>query len=177
MPDTLALIERSNEARRSGNRAGARNLAQEAAEISRASGDRHQLGAALAALGRLHRDDGDYEAALGAYQEAAELARRSGDELSLAHRLRHIGDILTEQEDLSRAEQCYEEAGVIFRRADIGQLEEANFLRSLAILKEKQDALGAAADLWTKARALYAGTSIDAGVEESDRRLANLKTR
>lgn len=176
MPDTLALMERSNEARRSGDRAGARKLAEEVAEMSRASGDCLQLSAALAALGRLYRDDGDYESALGSYQEAAELARQGGDELSLAQCLRHIGDILTEQGEFSRAEQCYDEAGVIFERADIGDLAAANFLRSIAILKEKQGAPGAAAELWTRARTLYAGTGIDAGVKESDRRLANLKT-
>jgi len=75
MPNVRALIERSAEARRSGDRAAARKLANEAAEMSKASRDRHGLGAALAALGRLHRDDHDYDAALASYEEAAELAR------------------------------------------------------------------------------------------------------
>ncbi|HET7282773.1 MAG TPA: tetratricopeptide repeat protein [Sphingomicrobium sp.] len=176
MSDARALIESSAEARRRGDRAAARKLANEAAEMSKASRDRKGLGAALAALGRLHRDDHDYDAALASYEEAAELARESGDELALAHRLRHIGDILTEQGQLSPAEQRYDEAGPIFERLGIGQLAQANFLRSTALLKEKQGERGAAADLWTMARTLYAATGTEAGVQESDRRLANLKT-
>jgi tetratricopeptide (TPR) repeat protein len=176
MSDVLALIERSSEARRNGDPAAARQLANDAARISKDSGDPHELGAALAALGRLHRDDHDDDAALASYEEAAQLARQSGDELALAHRLRHIGDILTDQGQLTMAEQCYDEAGPMFERLGIGQLAQANFLRSTALLKEKQGARGAAADLWTRARALYAASRIEAGVQESDRRLANLRT-
>jgi tetratricopeptide (TPR) repeat protein len=176
MSDALSLIDRSSEARRNGDRAAARKLANDAAEMSRTSHDPHGLGAALATLGRLHRDDHDHRAALASYEEAAELARQCGDELALAQRLRHIGDLLTEQGELSRAEQCYDEAGRVFDRLGIGQLGQANFHRSIALLREKQGAVGAAADLWVKARALYAATGIDAGVQESDRRLANLKT-
>jgi tetratricopeptide (TPR) repeat protein len=176
MPHCVQLIEQSNEARRNGDRASARRLAEQGAEISRASGDLDALGAALAALARLHRDEHDHAEAVALYEEAAELARRSGDRMALAHRLRHLGDVLTELGELDRAEQCYDEAGHIFRNGNIGQLGQANFLRSIALLKERQGARRAAADLWVQARTLYAATGIDAGVQESDRRLANLKT-
>lgn len=175
MSDVLRLIEGSSEARRNGDHATAVTLAEEAAEMSRTSGDPHDLGAALAALGRLRRDERDHQRALALYEQAAELARKNDDQDSLAQRLRHIGDILTQMGELERAEQCYDEAGRIFQSLDIGQLGEANFLRSIALLKEKQGASVAAADLWVRARALYAATGIEAGVQESDRRLALLR--
>lgn len=176
MPDALDLVDQSTEARRNGDRAAARKLAEEAAAISKASDDPHGLGAALAMLGRLHRDDHDREAAVASYEQAAELARKCGDRMALAHRLRHIGDVLTQLGNLDRAEQCYDEAGPIFDEEDVGQLGKANFLRSVALLKERQGARTTAADLWVRARALYQATGIDAGVQESDRRLANLRT-
>jgi tetratricopeptide (TPR) repeat protein len=176
MPDALALIEQSSEARRNRDHATAHELAQEAADISKASGDAHGLGAALAALARLRRDDHDHAAAAALYEESAELARQNGDRMALAQCLRHIGDVLTELGELDGAEQRYDEAGRIFESENIGQLGRANFLRSIALLKEKQGARDAAADLWGEARALYAASGIDAGVQESDRRLAHLKS-
>lgn len=172
--DALTLIERSGEARRNRDHEAAVRLAEQAAEAARNSGNQTDLGAALAALGRLRRDEHDAVAAVEHYEQSAAIARQEGDDLALAHRLRHIGDIVAEQGDLDRAEHCYEEAGQLFDRHDVGQLAKANFLRSKALLRERQGSNAAAAELWSCARALYAETGIQAGVEESDRRLQRL---
>ena len=173
--DALDLVERSSEARRNRDHAAATSLAEQAAEMARASGNANALGSALAALGRLCRDEHRLDAAVDYYEQAAAIARQEGDALALAHRLRHIGDVATDQGDLTRAEQCYEEAGRLFGEQQIGALQRANFLRSKALLREKQGADAAAAELWSDARTLYAESGIDAGVEESDRRLQRLR--
>ena len=174
MDDALSLIERSSEARRNGDHETALGLAEAAAETARRCNDVDGRGSALAQLARLRRDEGRSEEAVELYEEAAGIARDQADFLALAQRLRHIGDFLVEQGDLARAEQCYDEAGQLFEAHGTGQLTMANFLRSKALLREKQGANAAAAQLWTDARVLYAASGIDAGVEESDRRLQRL---
>jgi len=172
--DVRSLIDRSSEARRARDQAAAVELAQSAVEAAREANDRAMLGEALAALGRLRRDERDLDAAAKLYEEAAAIAREQGDLYALAHRLRHIGDIALELGDLVRAEDCYSQAGELFDGLQTGQLDRANFLRSRALLKEKQGAKAAAAQLWSEARALYSATGIEAGVKESDRRLTQL---
>ena len=172
----MRLVEQASEARRNRDHRGAVGLAERAAEAARESGDLDALGVSLAALGRLRRDEHDASAAVDFYEQSAAIARQQRDDVALAHRLRHIGDIVAEEGDLERAERCYEEAGKLFDRHDIGQLARANFLRSKALLREKQGSKAAAAELWSDARALYADTGIEAGVEESDRRLEGLNS-
>jgi len=172
--DALSLIERSSAARRSGDHAAAMGLAEEAKDAAQTSGDPRQLGAALSALGRLRRDEHKLEAAAQLYEQAVALAREAGDTMALAQRLRHVGDIAIEQDDLARAEQCFDEASQIFDALESDPLGQANFLRSMALLREKQRANDVAAGLWSDARALYVEAGIDAGVEESDRRLRRL---
>jgi tetratricopeptide (TPR) repeat protein len=173
--DPLALIERSNDARRNGQAAIALELAQEAVDIARAGDDLDELGAAVAALARLRRDARQYDAAVDLYEEAAAAARQRGDGLALAHRLRHIGDVVTEQGDLRRAEDAYVEVERLFGEAKVGELNTANFLRSKALLREKQGQDSMACQLWDEARALYAARGIDAGVSECDRHIAQLR--
>jgi tetratricopeptide (TPR) repeat protein len=172
--DALDLLERSNEARRNGDHSTALSLAQEAAERARSSSDVQALGSVLAALGRLYRDEHRLDLALEHYEQSAAFAREQGDALALAHRLRHIGDVAAELGELARADQRYEEAGSLFDRHDVAPLQKANFLRSKALLCEKQGSSAAASDLWSAARALYEESGIVAGVEESDRRLQRL---
>ena len=173
--DPTALIERSNDARRNGQAAIALELAQKAVDIAQAGDDLDNLGAAVATLARLRRDARQYDIAVSLYEEAAAAARQRGDSLALAHRLRHIGDIVTEQGDLRRAEDAYAEVERLFGEAKAGELNTANFLRSKALLREKQGGRSAALQLWGEARALYAATSITAGVAECDRRIAQLR--
>lgn len=175
--DALSLIERSSEARRNRDHDAAVSPAQQAAESARDCGDLDALGSALAALGRLRRDEHQARSAVELYEQSAAIARQQGDELALAHRPRHIGDVVADEGDLERAERCYEEAGQLFDRHDVGKLHTANFLRSKALLREKQGANASAAALWSDARSLYAETGITAGVEESDRRLQRLSPR
>ena len=169
------LIDRSSEARRNRDHTTAIRFAELAEEAARQKQDQNGLGAALEALGRLHRDERDLDAASKLYEQAAEIARQQDDSSALAHRLRHIGDIAVERGELARAEDSYDEAGKLFDAQETAQLDRANFLRSLALLKEKQGAKEAAARLWAEARSLYSATGIAAGVQESDRRLAQLK--
>lgn len=172
MPDdALSLIERSSAARRAGDHATAVGLAEEA---RRAAENPGQLGTALSVLGRLRRDEHKLEAAAQLYEQAVALAREAGDTMALAQRLRHVGDVAIEQDDLARAEQCFDEASPIFDALESDPLSRANFLRSMALLREKQRANDVAAGLWSDARDLYVEAGIDAGVEESDRRLRRL---
>lgn len=174
--DALSLVERSSSARRAGDHATAVSLAEEAKDAAQSSGDPKALGAAYSALGRLRRDEHSLEAAAELYGLAIALARESDDANALAQRLRHVGDIAVEQGNFARAEQCYDEAGPLFDALEVGPLTSANFLRSVALLREKQGANAAAAGLWSDARSLYAEAGIDAGVEESDRRLRRLSS-
>ena len=164
--DPSTLIEQSSEARRRGDPAAAMRLAAEAVDLARARDNRVFLGEALAAMARLRRDEQQYDAAVRLYEESAAVARQCGDKRPLAHRLRHIGDIAAEQGDLQVAESSYAEAERLFEGMDVGELDKANFLRSKALLSERQGESETAFQLWQEAQKLYRASRIDEGVKE-----------
>jgi tetratricopeptide (TPR) repeat protein len=132
-------------------------------------------GRELAARAKAARAEGRTDEALDLYARAAEHARRQGDVLALAHRLRHLGDIHHDAGRDAEAATLYDEALALYRgRPDTPALDLANLLRPLALQKEKAGARGEAAMLWAEAKSLYEEAGVEAGVRESDRRLARL---
>lgn len=169
------LLTQAAQSRRDDRPEDARRDLIRALEISRRSGTAIDLARALKALGQIERDLGHDEAALKLYQETVVIYRAAGDELALAHTIRHVADI---QQDLGRmepAEPAYREALAIYRaHPETPALDLANAVRGLAILTFDTGKSEEARTLWTEARDLYASVNVQAGVNESSRRLALL---
>jgi tetratricopeptide (TPR) repeat protein len=132
-----------------------------------------QLAKALTAKGKTERDLGHVDAALKLYAEAAAIYLAEGDALALAHTVRHLGDMQREQGRLDLAAGHYGVALNIYRGHErTPPLDLANAIRGLALLKDDSGQSEEAKLLWTEARVLYASVNVQAGVEESSRRLA-----
>jgi tetratricopeptide (TPR) repeat protein len=130
---------------------------------------------ALGALAHVVRDAGEHDRALPLCEEAVALSREEAEPLLLAHTIRHLGDLHRSVSRLDAAARCYDEALALYRRADAPDpLDFANALRPAAILKEHQGDTVAARQLWADAHRLYGVAGIQAGVEESARRLRML---
>jgi tetratricopeptide (TPR) repeat protein len=136
------------------------------------------LALTLKALGQVERDMGNPEVALPLYEEAVAIYRDQGQPLALAHTIRHVADI---QQDLGRielAEANYRQALAIYRaHPEASALDLANAIRGLAILTFDTGKNDEAKSLWQAARKLYASVNVQAGVNESSRRLALLGSR
>jgi tetratricopeptide (TPR) repeat protein len=112
------------------------------------------------------------------YKLAVAGLRKTDDPLKLAHAVRHLGDAYYHARRPSLAEPCYVEALSIYRRReDSGQLDLANAIRSLAVLKHEVGAAEEAKNLWQEAHDLYASVQVLAGIAESAARLALLARR
>lgn len=172
------LIEDGFGARRSGRPVRALRSFRAAVVAARASEDATDLIDALKGLGQVERDLGRPESALTLYQEAVGLCRDLGDPDLLAHTVRHVGDILQDVGRLGDARPCYDEALALYR-ADPGvsRLDLANAVRPMAILEEAEGNVAESCRLWEKARALYAEVGVQAGVDEADVWLAQLRNR
>ncbi len=130
---------------------------------------------AVTAMGSIERDMKNHDAALQNYGEAVAIYRSAGDELRLAHAIRHIGDIYLEACQLPPAEPCYVEALRIYRgNPNTDPLDLANAIRGFALLNEELGKREEARRLWEEARTLYATVNVEAGVKESERRIAQL---
>ncbi|HVP00411.1 MAG TPA: tetratricopeptide repeat protein [Bryobacteraceae bacterium] len=127
-----------------------------------------EFAAELKRQAQAERDQGRLEEARRLYEQAAERYRALNDPLALAHTVRHVADIHRQQGHPELAARCYDEALMIYRaNAETPQLDLANAIRGLALLKNE-------ATLWQEARDLYAEVGVDAGVNECSRRLAAL---
>jgi tetratricopeptide (TPR) repeat protein len=173
--DLEQLFAGAYHARREHRFADARRLLTEAVEHARRGDIPEVLARALTALGQIERDMTNTQAALQLYQEAVEIYHKQSDMLRLAHTVRHVGDIYREDGQLAPAEPCYEGALRMYRaNPDTPPLDLANTLRGFALLKEQLGQKQQARDLWTEARDLYRSVDVEAGVNESTRRLAQL---
>jgi tetratricopeptide (TPR) repeat protein len=115
---------------------------------------------------------------LVAYQEAAALARQYADPFLLAHTVRHAGDVLYELRRTTEADACCNEALAIYRsKPGAPPLDLANAIRSFALVKERVGAAGEASLLWEEAKQIYASLGVQAGVAESEARLAGIARR
>ena len=170
------------------NPADAKRELVEAVALARRSKDQLQLAQALTALGQIERDLHHSNEVLHHYEEAAAIYRladhrladyRAADTpLKLAHTIRHIADIHRHEGRMEPAESCYQEALAIYRaHAETQPLDLANALRGFALLKEITGDKQTANSLWEEAGKLYASVNVEAGVAESQRRVALLKTQ
>ena len=169
------LLQQAAQARREHRSADAKRDLTEAVEALRAGGTQFELAGALKALGQIERDLQHSDVALKHYQEAVALYRTLDEPLHLAHTVRHVGDILLVEGHHAQAEPCYQEALSIYRgNAKTVPLDLANTIRGLAMLKQETRNIDEAKALWEEARDLYAAVKVEAGVAESNRRLAQL---
>jgi len=169
------LVKQALQARREGRLADAKRDLLQAVEICRRSGSRAESARALKDLGQIECDLDNYDAALQHYEESLALYRAEGDVLKIAHTVRHVGDIHRYEGRLELAEQCYLEALSLYRSDPrTPQLDLANAIRPLAILKFDAGETEEARSLWEETRKLYAAVNVEAGVAESSRWLALL---
>jgi len=172
---TDQLMQQGAQARREHRSADAKRCFTEAVEAARANGTQIELAGALKALGQVERDLGRNDDALRLYQEAVVIYTAEGDALQQAHTVRHVADILLVSGRHIQAEPCYEEALKIYRNHEQTEpLDLANTIRGLAMLKQETRNVDDAKALWEEARALYAAVNVEAGVAESNRRIAQL---
>jgi len=170
-----ALLVQGFQARKEHRLADAWQNFSDAADAARRENSALPLAQALTQLGYLARNRHEVDAARMHYEEAAAVYRTLDDPLRLAHTVRHVGDILREDKQLEPAGPCYREALEIYRaHEDTPPLDLANAIRGYALLKaetgERQDAIA----LWQEAGELYAQVHVEAGVAESERRVALL---
>jgi tetratricopeptide (TPR) repeat protein len=169
------LLQQAAQARREHRLADARRDLLEAVEACRASGTQLELAQTLKALGQVERDLQHTEEALRLYHESVAIYRTLDDPLALAHTIRHVGDILLVGGKHALAEPYYQEALGIYRNnPQTSPLDMANAIRGMAILKQETRNVDESKALWQEARALYALVNVEAGVAESNRRIAQL---
>jgi tetratricopeptide (TPR) repeat protein len=175
MPDTAEdFIQQASLARRELRLEDAKRDLVAAVALRRKVGGR-DLARALTALGLIERDQGQNDASLRHYEEAVTIYRAAGDPFKLAHTIRHIADILRATGRVELAEPRYDEALALYRsRPETPPLDLANAIRGLGLLKSDSKMNEAARALWEEARELYAAVNVEAGVVESNRRLAML---
>jgi tetratricopeptide (TPR) repeat protein len=171
-----ALVAQGYEARKAARSIEARQHFSRAVEASRATGDPVTLAKALIGLAQIERDLSNIDAARRNYEEASTIVRTLDDPLWLAHTVRHVADSHRENERFDEAAARYEEALTIYRATvETAPLDLANVIRGYAILKERLGDRVTATELWQEAGDLYAAVDVQAGVEESKRRLATLR--
>jgi tetratricopeptide (TPR) repeat protein len=162
-------------ARKSRRLPDARTAYAQAVALSRGGEDASSLVRALMGLGQIERDLGENGEALAHYLEAVEICRSMDDPLRLAHTVRHLADTLRHLRRLEEAKSCYEEALGIYRTDDnTVPLDMANAIRGFALLSTQMGDVTEARELWNEARDLYASVGVQAGVDESEERLALL---
>jgi tetratricopeptide (TPR) repeat protein len=149
----------------------------EAVRLSRKAVDPALLASSLIGLGQIERDLKNSHAALQYYREAVDILRSEPKQLRFAHAIRHLADILREDGSPKDAAVYYEEALKIYgEHAETPRLDLANALRGFALLKGGIGENEEAKSLWREARSLYQSVNVQAGVEESERRIAALAT-
>jgi tetratricopeptide (TPR) repeat protein len=174
--DVADRIRRGKVARRERRSGDARREFSEALAIARRSGSRRELVEALKGLGQIERDLGHGEAARPLYEEAVALCREEENPLALAHTIRHLGDVHRAAGRRDLAEPCCLEALALYRGSPrTAQLDLANAIRPLAILRSESGQIEEAQRLWEEARDLYRAVGVHEGVAESSARLARLE--
>jgi tetratricopeptide (TPR) repeat protein len=168
------LLSQAAEARRRGELDQSRTHLNAALEA--AGDDPLARGIVLRELGELARNRQAPTEAVSFYQRAVALLRQAeADKFLLAHTIRHLGDVYMDAGQTELAEPALREAVALYHsEPGAGELDVANALRSLAVWSETDGAPEEARSLWLDVRSRYAELGIDAGVEESTRRLARL---
>ncbi|HEY0564243.1 MAG TPA: tetratricopeptide repeat protein [Terriglobales bacterium] len=178
MASAAQLCEQGMQARREHRAEDARRDFTEALAVARELGDAVAQARSLSGLAQIERDLRELGLARKHYEEAAALYRESGNTRRLAHAVRHVADVCRELHDLVAAQRGYAEALTLYRADEkTAPLDFANALRGYALLREEVGDRTAAIEMWGEARAIYASLGIQAGVEESERRLKALGQR
>lgn len=171
----MELVRSARGARSDGRIADARRDFVEALSLSRQSSERRDLIASLHGLAQVERDLGYPEPARPLYEEAVALCREEGDAQLLAHTLRHLGDLHRESGRLDEAEAAYVEALELYREGDhTRDVELANAIRALAILRGRQASHAEARELWDEAWELYVAAGVQPAVQECSAQLVRL---
>ena len=172
------LIASGYEARKERRPEQAKEVFAEAVRLSRKAADPLLLASSLTGLGQIERDLDNNNAALQHYREAVEILKGEPSRLRFAHTIRHLADILREDGSPEEAAACYGEALKVYREhTETPPLDLANTLRGFALLKGGMGENEQANSLWREARSLYKSVNVQAGVEESERQIAQLKTK
>jgi tetratricopeptide (TPR) repeat protein len=178
LEEDVNLMKQADRARRERRLADAERDLSDAVDLCRANGTRRKLAQALRKLGEVKRDLKQGDAARALYEEAVAICREEGGPLELAHTIRHLGDVHRHEGNAELAEGCYLEALALYRNQPATPpLDLANAIRPLAILRADAGEVEEAKWLWEEARELYASVNVEAGVAESNARLAKLAQR
>ena len=144
------------------------STAETAVDTARNGGDKRNLADALRALGNIQRrppwlrDDVDRT-----YAEAAEIYRELGRPLDEAWVTRHIGINHEYAERLIEAETAYEKALDLYRtHSKIDDLDYANAVRYVAVIKDRLGKRDEADQLWTETVERYEKVGIVEGIAE-----------
>ena len=168
-------MERAMKAQQERRLADARSAWATVVEFERKHDSKSHLARALRLLGEVERKLHDGSAARLHYEEAVSVYRQLSDPRALAHTIRHLGDVYHDSGLSEMALPCYREALEIYRALpEVSPLDLANAIRSMAVLKGELRERDEARALWEEARGLYTSAGVQAGVEESNRRLARL---
>ncbi len=103
------LRRRLQRARRRGQWAEARLLAEQLLDIKRQAGDQAGMARELAAMGILAQREGDWAEARRLYGQSLDIRRDLGDQPGVAESLGHLAFIASLQGDLEEARRAYEE--------------------------------------------------------------------
>lgn len=167
-----SLLEHGRIAKRERRPEEARGLFREALAECDASENQALAAALCEELAYVERNLDDLDSSVQHYRRASELYLGLGNSLKRAHTIRHAADILRKQNKLSESAGAYAEALEIYRsHPETPPLDLANAIRGFALLTEDQGDFELATRLWQEAGKLYELTGIDAGVQESRKRI------
>lgn len=171
------LVSRAWQARRDGQLDEAQSLLLKAADLCRTDvllkPDRVNI---LRKLAHVLQDKGETDAALKALTEANDLCAQIEDDYLTAHTLSHLGDVYRAKGLLEEADPVYAEALSYYQNADeVSELDLANALRSMALLREQQNDTAQAIKYWRQAHYYYQATHIQPGVDECNEKIAALQ--
>lgn len=170
-----SLLEQGRKDKKEGRLHDARRAFSEALADCHSSEDRLLAATMYEELAYVERNLRDLASAERHYRQASDIYRGLDNPLKTAHTLRHAADILREQKSRDESAHLYAEVLEIYRNhPETPPLDLANAIRGFALLKEDEQDSEQATCLWREAGKLYELTGVDAGIEESKRRIGFL---
>lgn len=168
------LFEQGRKARLERRLEDARALFEEAIQQCGCDDDPRLEAELHAELAYVERALHDVPAAETNYRQAMERFQTLGDPYRTAHNMRHLADILRETGKPQEAAPYYCGSIEFFRKSGDYPLQLANALRGLALMQGDLKDFSGSLQSWAEAKALYQMASVDAGVVESRKRIADL---
>lgn len=137
--------------------------------------NRLELANELRRRGESERGLTDGDGGVASYEQAIAILREQNEPLLLAHAIRHLGDIHLDRGRNELAARYYDASLALYREhPEAKPLDLANAIRSQAVLKEETGQITEAIALWSEAGRLYELVNVDAGAQESARRVTRL---